>query len=930
MSHKLHVDTLKISDNIDDLGDLYETTASNRNTLICESGPNHYVLFSAGTVCDETECTATNILESTARSASSSNGCIHPTLENNGHVCVSTVEIDTCSIATNQEKENQTNYPGNPVVADTVLVPDVVGDETTEQANVLPTEPEDNTSRMAIIRRIHQKEGLSEETVEYLIGAQRVNTQKAYNNGWNLWCINTIRSSIASVFKYLHPNQTPIATQPLAQDFFSSKRKHLMKIPEEHELKTWDIDVVINYIKETFPIDTEISLTALQQKTIFLMCIATMAKPRSDIGNLQFQDVLVQYDPTGSLSEAILHFRQPKEAQIKTCTIGIAQDTNICSATTLINFTERTATLRSRLPQEHTLFLAYIEDSSKTCSARSGTVANWAKNMIQKAGIDTTKYRPHTTCSAASTKAIQKGHTIEQRGSESIYHIFSLLFGNILINFLETSSKRSTIKLIKAPKTASIIFKEIFEIYSALRNANHQYTVSAIVTLGDYASSAQSNLSDFVHQGDNNESDGEEKEEEKKEEDDGEDNEKGEQSMNILVPDKTFNFYTSILKTHAQQRLLKNEIFSAASLVCQKELDVNETELLKLCLSHIVNLLDHNHVTLYTRFIPASIYNEILQACDQMKSLQPSLNMSVIDEIFDELLQFQFDKDDWSLLNHFDEKKFKEKNKKSEIYKLIPLGQKGKVESGSSITYNFRPGVRVVEEVVHNFKSWKIEDDKHNNYAEMTYQQKFANILDIILEDEDITVYDGEKVSKDTQQIQILNEDEDNGRKIDLLTKTKYGDVVIELCSIEFKVQDATHNISKKQQSKNIRKNISILNNVNNINNQSSNILYMDWKGRESYLVQVFQFKDIMVSYFVEDLYIPKDLMEPNDFRNTLQYLCFWRDSVVKLSNETRLAAYKEKRKYIVSDISAPFRSFDSPPKSPAQRPIKVMEQEGA
>ncbi|KAG2230316.1 hypothetical protein INT48_002741 [Thamnidium elegans] len=314
-------------------------------------------------------------------------------------------------------------------------------------------------------------------------------------------------------------------------------------------------------------------------------------------------------------------------------------------------------------------------------------------------------------------------------------------------------------------------------------------------------------------------------------------------------------------------------------------MDVNETELLKLCLSQTVNLLNPDHVALYTRFIPASIYNEVLQACDQMKSLQPSLNLSVIDEIFDELLRFQFDKDDCSLL----------------------------------------------------------KDEKHNDYAEMTYQRKFANIVDILLEDENVTVYDGEKVSKDTQRIQILNKDEDNGRKIDLIAKTKYGDVIIELCSIEFKVQGANDNISKKQQSKNIRTNISILNNINNINKQLGNILYMDWKGREGYLVQVFQFKDIMVSYFVEDLYIPKDLMELDDFRNTLQYLCFWRDSVVKLSNETRLAAYKEKRKYIVSDVSASCRSFDSPPSSPAQRPPitpfftptkkrtrKVMEQEGA
>lgn len=59
-------------------------------------------------------------------------------------------------------------------------------------------------------------------------------------------------------------------------------------------------------------------------------------------------------------------------------------------------------------------------------------------------------------------------------------------------------------------------------------------------------------------------------------------------------------------------------------------------------------------------------------------------------------------------------KKYLGKNKKSENYQLL----------------------RVVEKVVHNFKSWKMKDDKLNNYAEMTNLRKFANILDILLEDE--------------------------------------------------------------------------------------------------------------------------------------------------------------------------------------------------
>jgi hypothetical protein len=61
----------------------------------------------------------------------------------------------------------------------------------------------------------------------------------------------------------------------------------------------------------------------------------------------------------------------------------------------------------------------------------------------------------------------------------------------------------------------------------------------------------------------------------------------------------------------------------------------------------------------------------------------------------------------------------------------------------------------------------------------------------------DVTVYDGETGSKVTQRMQTSNEEEDNGQKIDLLMKTKYNDVTIELCSIEFKAQGANNNIFK-------------------------------------------------------------------------------------------------------------------------------------
>jgi site-specific recombinase XerD len=56
----------------------------------------------------------------------------------------------------------------------------------------------------------------------------------------------------------------------------------------------------------------------------------------------------------------------------------------------------------------------FIEDESKVCSARSSTVANWVKETMKNAGVDTKLYGPHSIRSASSTKAVERGYTIEE------------------------------------------------------------------------------------------------------------------------------------------------------------------------------------------------------------------------------------------------------------------------------------------------------------------------------------------------------------------------------------------------------------------------------------------------------------------------------------------------------------------------------------
>jgi hypothetical protein len=62
--------------------------------------------------------------------------------------------------------------------------------------------------------------------------------------------LNTLRSAIASVFAIIHEQQALIADQPIIKEFFAAKRKSSVSISKKHQLFTWDIAILINYIKD--------------------------------------------------------------------------------------------------------------------------------------------------------------------------------------------------------------------------------------------------------------------------------------------------------------------------------------------------------------------------------------------------------------------------------------------------------------------------------------------------------------------------------------------------------------------------------------------------------------------------------------------------------------------------------------------------------
>ncbi|KAI8878073.1 hypothetical protein K501DRAFT_277876 [Backusella circina FSU 941] len=192
-------------------------------------------------------------------SSSASCGCNATTLAKQGGVCVPTLENDTAGFREDKTGTSEEDSSDNTIVDNSLLVSNDLTIQTSQNANNLEGESEVVISRMDVINSWRKNNGIDANTTKLLDQKTRKSTQKNYDNGWKhwtTWCnkkkppfnpvvydekkildflidnknfstqhLNTLRSSIASVFSILHSNEIPIAEQPLIKDFFTSKRK---------------------------------------------------------------------------------------------------------------------------------------------------------------------------------------------------------------------------------------------------------------------------------------------------------------------------------------------------------------------------------------------------------------------------------------------------------------------------------------------------------------------------------------------------------------------------------------------------------------------------------------------------------------------------------------------------------------------------------
>lgn len=156
--------------------------------------------------------------------------------------------------------------------------------------------------------------------------------------------LNGIRSAISSVFKIIHPDQQPLAQQEKIIQFFQAKRHQEIRIPTNTDLRTRDTDILTKYIKTTWANNDSLTLSELQPKTLALLCLTTMARPRSDIGRLEYRNIHFRIENNQAIS-VITHFVEAKKTNMKSTQLGLIEDCEVCPITTLYEFIQKTANI---------------------------------------------------------------------------------------------------------------------------------------------------------------------------------------------------------------------------------------------------------------------------------------------------------------------------------------------------------------------------------------------------------------------------------------------------------------------------------------------------------------------------------------------------------------------------------------------------------
>ena len=167
--------------------------------------------------------------------------------------------------------------------------------------------------------------------------------------------------------------------------------------PSPRYSETWDVSVVLHYFQGLSPVGT-LKLRELTLKLVTLILLVSSGQRGQTVHLLNLSNMRVSANSYTFMFSKLLKQTRPGFPN-PTVTLNAFSDSRLWVFTTLKENISRTEHLRG---SESQLFVSY----SKPHKAVSrDTISRWVKTVLSSSGIDTKKFRPHSTRAAVVSAA---------------------------------------------------------------------------------------------------------------------------------------------------------------------------------------------------------------------------------------------------------------------------------------------------------------------------------------------------------------------------------------------------------------------------------------------------------------------------------------------------------------------------------------------
>ena len=292
------------------------------------------------------------------------------------------------------------------------------------------TEPTVTTSGMQSIREQLTKHSIPGDIANIVMASWRPATHKQYNvyiKKWQAFCvqekINSLQPSVNSVLKFLHgfhmnncsyslintvrsalssylmgfefPDKFTISNHPFIVRYLKGVFNCCKPTPRYQEI--WDVAPVLRYIELLFPVD-KLSLKELTWKLVMLLALTSGQRCQT----LTYLNTAVMIKTPDYYKFYIQkHVKQDRPGKLLTSfVVKKYSKEELCVYSTLEHYLDRTLSFRDTGREQ--LLLSYVKPHHPIGTS---TIGRWIKNVLSASGIDINRFKPHSTRTAAVSKA---------------------------------------------------------------------------------------------------------------------------------------------------------------------------------------------------------------------------------------------------------------------------------------------------------------------------------------------------------------------------------------------------------------------------------------------------------------------------------------------------------------------------------------------